>query len=219
MKRRVFMTLAGVSISGLSTGLFTISDMGYDPFQVFVHGVWGRVNAAFGLTIAYGTYFMLICLALLCLMAFFNRKLLGIGTLFNLFLAGYMADFSAFLLRMAFPDPGFATRLLLLAAGIVVMCLASSLYFTANLGVSAYDAVALTITEKNQKIPFRWWRISCDFVCVFVGFRFGAAVGLGTIVTAFFMGPLIDVSRRTVAEPMLYGKGAAADRVLKRQAA
>ena len=82
-----------------------------------------------------------------------------------------------------------------------------------------YDAVALTISEKKKRIPFHWCRIACDLICVLIGFHFGAAVGLGTIVTAFFMGPLIDLFRRTVAEPMLYGRKAAQDREVKRQAA
>ena len=34
----------------------------------------------------------------------------------------------------------------------------------------------------------------------------GAVVGVGTLVTAFFMGPLIEFFNRTVARPFLYGK-------------
>lgn len=204
MKRRVLMTLAGVTVSGFSVGFFTISNLGYDPFQLFAHGVWLAGNKASGVNIAYGTYYMLICLALLLVFAFLNRKLLGLGTVFNLFLSGYVADFSTFLFQKVFPAPGAFTRLLLLLAGIVIMCFASALYFTANLGVSAYDAVALTISEKNKKVPFRWWRIGCDLICVLIGVWFGAPAGLGTIITAFFMGPLIDFFRRTVSEPLLY---------------
>jgi len=38
---------------------------------------------------------------------------------------------------------------------------------------------------------------------VLIGWSQGAAVGIGTIVTAFFMGPLIDFFRHTVSEPLL----------------
>ncbi len=219
MKRRVIMTITGVSISGVSVGLFSASGMGFDPFQVFAHGTWAEFDTISGHPFSYGVYYMFLSLIMFIAVAAVNRKLMGLGTLFNLFLVGYIADFSGFVCRQLFPEPGLVKRLILLFSGIVIMCLSSALYYVADLGVSVYDAVALTITEKERKVSFRWCRIACDLVCVLIGFHFGAAVGLGTIVTAFFMGPLIDVFRRTVAEPMLYGKGAAADRVLKRQAA
>ena len=48
-------------------------------------------------------------------------------------------------------------RLVLLAAAIVIMCLASAFYFTADLGVSTYDAVSLIWSEKQNRIRFRLW--------------------------------------------------------------
>ena len=33
-----------------------------------------------------------------------------------------------------------------------------------------------------------------------------AVVGVGTIITAFFMGPLVDLFARKLAKPFLYGK-------------
>ena len=82
------------------------------------------------------------------------------------------------------------------------MCFASSLYITSNLGVSAYDAQALMLSDTG-KIQFRFVRIGTDLVCVAAGFALGATVGVGTLVTAFFMGPLIDFFNRKIARPML----------------
>jgi uncharacterized membrane protein YczE len=87
-----------------------------------------------------------------------------------------------------------------------LLCFASAVYFTGDLGVSTYDAVAITIAEKQTKVPFHLIRIGTDLVCVGIGFALGAPVGIGTLVTAFFMGPLIDLFRRTAAEPMRYGR-------------
>ena len=84
-------------------------------------------------------------------------------------------------------------------------CFASVLYFTADMGVSAYDAYAL-ILDKRTRIPFRMCRIGTDVLTTAAGFFMGAVVGVGTLVTAFFMGPLIEFFNRTVARPFLYGK-------------
>jgi uncharacterized membrane protein YczE len=104
----------------------------------------------------------------------------------------------------------------ILAFAIVSVCLSSAFYFTAALGVSTYDAVALIWSERQTKIPFSRCRIITDFACVLIGvllcrlagYTLGeifGVLGIGTIITAFFMGPLIAFFNKTVAEPFLRG--------------
>ena len=45
-----------------------------------------------------------------------------------------------------------------------------------------------------------------DLVCVTVGLVFHAMVGVGTVITALFMGPVIQWFNTHVSEPFLYGK-------------
>ena len=91
----------------------------------------------------------------------------------------------------------------LLLLGLGIMCFGSAMYMNANLGVSTYDAIALIVSEKQRKLPFRLCRILSDLLCVLGGcalFRgagwswraITAAVGPAAVVTAFFMGPLIS---------------------------
>ena len=110
-----------------------------------------------------------------------------------------------------------AGRVVLLLLGTVIMCFASAFYFTADLGVSTYDAVSLVISQKQSKVRFKYCRILADLTCVALGtvlckisgFSWGevfTVVGIGTIISAFFMGPLIDFFNVHVAEPFLDGK-------------
>jgi len=85
------------------------------------------------------------------------------------------------------------------------MCFGSSLYFTGDLGVSTYDAVALILSEKKV-VRFQYCRIVSDLVCTILGYLLGATVGIGTVITAFFMGPIITVFNRNVSIPLRYGK-------------
>ena len=101
--------------------------------------------------------------------------------------------------------PSLVVRIILLILGVVIMCFASSLYFTANLGVSTYDAVSLIMTDKKLG-KFRYLRIATDLFCVIAGFLLGGIVGIGTVITAFFMGPLIDFFKQKIAEPLLNKK-------------
>lgn len=201
MARRVVMTIVGVTVTGLSVGLFSYADLGLDPFMVFAHGTWNLTPLSFG------TYYMVLSAVMFAIIIFIDRKKFGLGTLINLFLSGYMADFSEWVLNQIAPvKPGLAGRLLLLLLAVVIMCFSSALYYIGDLGVSTYDAVAMIIDERNPKWKFRYIRIATDFVCVIIGGLLGARVGLGTVITAFFMGPLISFFEKKVAEPFRYGK-------------
>ena len=95
------------------------------------------------------------------------------------------------LLAVFFYEEPLWVRFILLLLGLVLLCLGTSLYFTADLGVSAYDAVALIFAKKTP-IFFRICRIGTDVVCVIIGLSFNATVGIGTVLTAFFMGLVIQ---------------------------
>lgn len=125
-----------------------------------------------------------------------------------------MVQFSYDLLLSIFPDAALITRIICFVIGFVGLCLGSSLYMTADLGVSTYDAVALIMANKWKVGKFKFIRIATDLICIIAGialFLFGggalenvpAFVGAGTVLTAFFMGPLIDTFNRKIAEPIL----------------
>ncbi len=219
MPRRILMCILGVTIAGFSIGLFTYSALGMDPFQVFAHGIWRHIPLSFG------TVYVILNALLLIADFFLDKHLIGLGTILNLFLVGYIADFSTYLAVNLLPPDSVLCRIIALIAALVIMCFASSLYFTADLGVSTYDAIAISLNRRREKSSskfFRRWRfatirIACDVLCVLIGALLcylydrrldmaGAlftTMGIGTIITAFFMGPLISFFNRTVAEPLL----------------
>ncbi|MBR0088114.1 MAG: hypothetical protein IJL98_10290 [Lachnospiraceae bacterium] len=212
MVRRLVMCFGGMLVCALSVGFFKKAAFGVDPFQSLLAGL----DQA--LPLSFGTISLLVNLGILIFTFFADKHYIGLGTLFNLFLSGYIIEyFTAFLNRLV-PEMSLIGRIGFLILGIVVMCLAGAVYITADLGVSSYDSIALIITETWKKGKFKYVRILCDFICVALGVSLffigggrwssiGAVVGVGTIVTAFFMGPLIAFFRKHIAEPLLYGNG------------
>lgn len=195
--RRIIMTIFGVLIAGFSVGMFNFSSFGMDPFQVFAHGI------SIYIPLGYGTFYSILNLIMLIVIIIVDRKKIGLGTFINVFLLGYVVQFSSYLFEVWIPNPTFILKFVFLIIGIVVMCFGSSLYFTANLGVSTYDAVALILSEKNVA-RFQYCRIGSDFICAILGFLLGANIGIGTIITAFFMGPIISFFNRTISIPLRY---------------
>lgn len=197
--RRCIMTIVGVLLGGFSVGMFNASAFGMDPFQVFAHGVWEHVP------IGFGTFYMILNLLMLIVIFFVDKTKIGLGTCINIFLLGYVVDFSTWIWnRPAFVGTMIG-RIILLAAGVLILCVASSLYFVGDLGVSTYDAIALCISER-KKWKFFIVRITCDLICSIVGFALGAVLGVGTLVSAFGMGPLISYFNVHISEPIRYGR-------------
>ena len=211
MKKRILMCVIGVMICGISVGFFKVAALGVDPFQSFMSGLDALIP------IGFGTLYLIAnaCLLLFSLIA--DRHYIGLATIINLTLLGYVAQYTLELLQYLFPELSFAGKIGMMIIGIVLCCFSASLYFVADLGVSTYDAIALIITETWKIGKFKYVRIITDFSCVTIGTilyfvatkgfsGLTAIVGIGTIITAFFMGPLIDVFSEKITKPMLYGK-------------
>ena len=202
-RRRALMTIFGVTVGGLSVGLFKQSAFGVDPFQCLCAGL-DKV-----IPIDFGTLYVIINAVLLLVVFLLDKHYISLGTFINLFLLGYVVEFSEWAIYSLMGDPTLALRIIYLVVGMVVLCLASALYFTADLGVSTYDAIALYLASKKIA-PFRFIRIFTDLCCVGIGFAFGYLPGIGTLLSAFFMGPLISWFNVKVAQPML-NKGVKAE--------
>ena len=202
------MSLAGVLICAVSVGIFKLAALGVDPFQSLMSGLDAWIP------IPFGTLYVLVNLALLTFSLVTDRQNIGIATFLNLFLLGYITQFTYEWLQIWLPDPSMPVRIGCLVVGIVVICFGSALYMTANLGVSTYDAVAIVLSGKWKLGKFQYVRICCDLVCVIAGVaifllaggtlsQIPTITGIGTVITAFFMGPLIQFFNVHVAQPLL----------------
>ena len=206
--RRVFMSLFGVIICAISVGIFKIAALGVDPFQSLMAGLDKLIP------IPFGTLYVIVNVLLLTFSLIADRKNIGIATFINLFLLGYITQFTYEFLQTIIVNPSIFVRLACLLVAIVIICFGSAFYMTANLGVSTYDAVAIVFSSKWRIGKFQYVRIFTDVVCVILGsviFVIGGGafkeiptiVGVGTIITAFFMGPLIEFFNVKIARPFL----------------
>ncbi len=207
-KRRIMMSLMGVVICAISVGVFKLAAFGVDPFQSLMSGLDALIP------IDFGTLYVLVNAVLLLFSLIVDRHNIGIATFINLFLLGYITQFTYDTLQKLFPAPSIPFRAVCLLIGIVVICIGSALYMTADLGVSTYDAVAIVMSGKWKLGKFEYIRICTDLVCVVTGCilfliagnpasKIPQIAGIGTIITAFFMGPLIEFFNEKIARPML----------------
>jgi uncharacterized membrane protein YczE len=197
--KRISMALLGVALCGVCVGIFNKAALGADPFTMFVTGI-GKL---FGL--GYGNVYVAVTGILLIVVFIVDKHYIGIATIFNLFIIGYVAEFTMLVIDLFYTEGNILIRLGMLLFSLVLLCFAAALYFTADLGVSSYDAIAIILSKKTP-IQFRLCRIGTDLICVIIGFLCGTTVGIGTLMTAFFMGPIIQWFKDHITEPYLNGK-------------
>lgn len=209
--RRIAMSLFGVIICAISVGIFKIAALGVDPFQSLMSGLDQLIP------INFGTLYVIVNVVLLTFALIADRHYIGIATFINLFLLGYITQFTFDFLRTIIVNPSMVTRIICLVIGIVIICFGSAFYMTADLGVSTYDAIAIIISSTWKIGKFQYVRICTDIVCVVAGailfliaggkvLQIPTIIGVGTIITAFFMGPLIEFFNVKMACPFMNKK-------------
>ncbi|MGI5960175.1 MAG: YczE/YyaS/YitT family protein [Massiliimalia sp.] len=197
MVKRLGMMCVGVFFMGLAVTIYNKTKFGTDPFTAMVLGVSNRLNISFGVT-QLGINCVIILLGV-----FFGRQFLGIGTVINMTCVGFIADFTTFLYDKIFPDPdNMPARIIMFTIIFILHCFGGSIFFTAALGVGAYDIVGFVMNDRLH-INYRWCRVTTDVICVIIGFSLGSIIGVGTVLTAFFMGPIIQFFTDHFSVPFL----------------
>ena len=197
LRMRIALSLLGTILCGIAVGFFKFAAFGVDPFTSLVSGL-DKISP-----IEYGMLYIIINAVLLLVSLIFDRHMIGLGTIANLFLVGYLAQYSQQFLTSILPAQALIVRIVCLLLGIIGLSFSAGLYMPANMGVSTYDAIAIIMERKWHIGKFKYNRIATDFVCVVAGTilyvisgeplsSVTAIVGIGTIITAFFMGPLVD---------------------------
>ena len=208
MKKRVLMSLSGVILCAISVAVFKLAALGVDPYQTMMSGLdnW--------LPISFGTIHTIVCAVFLVFALLTDRKTIGIATFLNLFLLGYITQYTLDFLQALFPAPSMVLRCVCLVIGFTMLSFSTALLMTAQLGVSTYDAVAIVLADKWHLAPFKYCRIGTDVACIVLGISIfllsGGApkavfefLNIGTVGTAFFMGPLTDFFNVKIVQPML----------------
>lgn len=196
VKRMGLMTMS-ILLMGFAVSVFSYSGMGVDPYTALNMSISEKLGISFG--------FWQMCLngAILILVGFVAQKLLSVGTIFNMVGVGYVCEFFTNVYDIILPEEKtFVVRIACMLMGVFLLSLSASLYFNCNLGVSPYDALGFVMEEKT-KLKYKWCRVATDLVCTASAIAMGGPVGVGTVVTAFFMGPVVSFCDTAISQKVM----------------
>ena len=199
MKRK-WMLRWSVFILGLMVLAFGISltikgkFLGIGPWDVFHYGLFTKV----GFTI--GTWSIISGLLLLFISSVFNKAWPQIGSFLNMMLLGLFIDLFNWMLPSI---DNLAGATIAFIIGVGLMGYGIGLYVSADLGAGPRDSFMLLIVEKmGWSIPLV--RNGIEVIVFLVGWMLGGPVGVGTVLIAFGLGPILGYSIPQCKKLMAY---------------
>ncbi|TDO86011.1 membrane protein YczE [Enemella evansiae] len=182
MGRRLPQLIGGLLLYGFSMAMQVRGALGLAPWDVLTQGISRHLPLSFGMiTIAISFVVLLLWIPL--------RQAPGLGTVLNALIVGVAADLGLWLLPQ--PD-GLAPRAGLLVAGVVLNGLAGAIYVGAQLGPGPRDGL-MTGLHRVTGRSLRLVRTGIEVVVLALGWLLGGQVGIGTVLYALAIGPLIQL--------------------------
>lgn len=193
---RVTQLLLGLLLYGAGCGVMVQAGIGLDPWTVFAQGISRQTGIGIGwVTNLLGFLILLLWIPL--------RQKPGMGTIANILLVGTSMQAT---LGVVPPITGWVAQGVVFLAGVVMVALASGLYIGANFGPGPRDGL---MTGINARLGWPIWaaRLTVEASVLTAGWLLGGTVGLGTVLFAVLIGPLVHIAlppfdrRRRSARP------------------
>lgn len=189
MAVRVVLLLIGLWIAHLGVTLFLQTNLGSDPFNVFVQGLFRAIPWPEWAGMTHGQVHLLVSLLIMVVLLVVDRSYVGIGTVLCMALGGPIIDvYTLWLAPFLNETLPLAVRVPMLAVGCVILAFGMTIVIRSQAGTGPNDLVAVVLSDKSGK-PFGPVRIGVDLTFALVGFALGGVVGIGTIICAFLVGP------------------------------
>jgi uncharacterized membrane protein YczE len=193
---RTSALLTGLAGYGFSMALMIKAGLGLDPWDVFHQGLAERTGLSFGLiTAIVGVGVLLAWIPL--------RNRPGIGTVANVIVIAVVVDASLAVL----PAPSaMPIRIALMLGAVVLNAISTVLYIGAGLGPGPRDGLMTGLVARTG-LSVRLVRTSIEATVLIVGWLLGGTVGVGTVVYALGIGPLVQLFVRLTPKRWLAVSG------------
>lgn len=191
--------LVGLSGYGFSMAMMVRAGLGLDPWDVFHQGL--AIHTGMTIGVASAVVGVAVLLAWIPLR---NRP--GVGTIANVIVIAITVDAGMLLL----PTPtSLPVRIAMMLGAVVFNAFSTVLYVGAGLGPGPRDGLMTGLVVRTG-LSVRLVRTSIEATVLVVGWLLGGAVGIGTVVYAFGIGPLVQLFVRITPKRVLAVSGWAA---------
>ena len=189
---RVLILMIGLAIAHLGVTLFLLAELGSDPFNVMIQGLFRTLSGPLPF-LTHGRVHVGVSLLIIVILAIVDRSYVKIGTVLCMVCGGPIIDlFTMLLAPLGIRAWGLPGRTGVLVAGCCVLAYGMTIVIKSDAGTGPNDLVAVIISDKLRR-RFSLIRILVDLCFVLTGWLLGGTVGLGTVICAFLVGPVAGV--------------------------
>jgi uncharacterized membrane protein YczE len=175
----------GLVLFGLGIAVMVEADMGLSPWEVFHQGI-SRLTG-----IPLGTVSIIVGIPILAAWWPLGERP-GVGTVLNILLIGTATNVGMAVITA--PDV-LAVRVAMMLGGVVTIAIGSGLYLASDLGPGPRDGL-MTGLHLRFGWSIRRARTGIELAVLLLGWLMGGTVGLGTVVFALGIGPLVQAALR-----------------------
>lgn len=183
---RAAAILVGLVMFGVGIGALFLADLGVGPWDVLHDALAGLIDRQ------PGTVIMGLGLLLLGLVAVLHQAI-GPATVANVLIIGSTVNV---LLAVVEPPSSMAVRMALVGVAPLTVAFGSMLYLGAGLGTGVRDGLMTALVETGLSI--RTARTCLEVTVLVGGGALGGSYGVGTLVFALLVGPLLQSFRLRV---------------------
>ncbi len=189
--QRVVILFVGLTIAHLGVTLFLLANLGSDPFNVMIQGLSRMMQSNLGLSwLTHGTTHISVSVFIIIVLLFVDRSYIKIGTLICMFCGGPIIDFFTWMLgSLINEESAMAFRVVCNALGCVILAFGMTIVIKSDAGTGPNDLVGVVISDKTKK-KFSIVRMIVDGCFLVCGYLLGGAVGVGTLICLFLVGPV-----------------------------
>ena len=178
--RRIPRLVLGLILFGAGIALKLRSDLGLSPWDAFHQGLARHLPLSVGtVTILVGGLVLLAWIPL--------RQRVGVGTVLNAVVVGVIIDVTLYVVD---DTESTLIRWAYLLGSIGLIGVGSGLYIGSRLGPGPRDGVMMGLAARG--ISIRLSRFLIEGTVLVAGWLLGATVGIGTVVFAIIIGPLVQ---------------------------
>ncbi|MBE5928517.1 MAG: hypothetical protein E7267_03980 [Lachnospiraceae bacterium] len=188
---RLIILVFGLTIAHIGVTLFLLANLGSDPFNVLIQGLFRTLSAlpGFGF-LTHGYTHMSICFIIIVALLIIDRSYIKIGTLVCMLLGGPIIDVCTILFGSIINENSpYIVRIIGLVLGCIILAFGMTIVIKSESGTGPNDLVAVVISDKSHK-PFSVIRIITDVCFAAIGFFLGGNAFIGTVICAFLVGPV-----------------------------
>ena len=185
---RTLKATAGLFVFSFGSYLCIPANVGLSPWTAFTAGAANAAGLSFG-TVS------ILTSAVILFADWLLKEQFGIATILDAVLVGIFIDFFLYLDLIPLIN-SFPAGIALLLAGQVFISAGSYYYMCPALGCGPRDSLMIAVSKRSKKMPIGLIRGLIEGTALLIGWLLGAKVGIGTIISVFGIGFLLQLTFR-----------------------